>query len=86
MHLKRWITGIVALPIIYLLVSAGGMVFGLMIAAVSLVTLWEYYRAVFPPGAAGPMRLIPLLGLCLSPVIVWSIGRIRRSRGSRSGW
>jgi phosphatidate cytidylyltransferase len=75
MLLKRWITGIVALPIIYLLVSTGGKVFTLLIATVSLVTLWEYYRAVFKPGADGPMRLIPLLGLCLSPVIVWSVYR-----------
>ena len=73
MHLKRWITGIVALPIIYLLVSAGGKVFFLLIAAVSMVTLWEYNRAVFRPDAAVPERLMPLLGLCLSPVIVWTV-------------
>lgn len=71
MHLKRWITGIVALPIIYLLVSAGGRIFFVLIAAVSLLTLWEYYRAVFSLDATGPARLIPLLGLCLSPLIVW---------------
>ena len=39
MHLKRWITGIVAVPIIYLLVAAGGTVFALLIAAVSVLTL-----------------------------------------------
>lgn len=75
MHLKRWITGIVALPIIYLLVSAGGLIFLLMIAAVSVVTLWEYYRAVFNQKAGGPERLIPLIGICLSPVIVWLVSR-----------
>lgn len=75
MHLKRWITGIVALPIIYLLVSAGGTIFALLIAAVSVVTLWEYYRAVFKPDSDGPVRLMPLLGLCLSPVIVWTVYR-----------
>ena len=75
MHLKRWITGIVAVPIIYLLVSAGGMVFTLLIAAVSVVTLWEYYRAVFKADADGLVRIIPLLGLCLSPVIVWTVYR-----------
>ena len=75
MHLKRWITGIVAVPIIYLLVSAGGMVFTLLIAAVSVVTLWEYYRVVFKADAGGLLRIIPLLGLCLSPVIVWTVYR-----------
>jgi phosphatidate cytidylyltransferase len=75
MHFKRWITAIVALPIIYLLVSAGGALFLLLIAAISVVTLWEYYRAVFKTGADGGARLIPLLGLCLAPVIVWSVYR-----------
>jgi phosphatidate cytidylyltransferase len=75
MHLKRWITGIVALPIIYLLVSVNQMVFALLIAAVSLVTLWEYYLAVFRTDADGPMRLIRLLGLGLSPIVVWVVYR-----------
>jgi phosphatidate cytidylyltransferase len=75
MHLKRWITGIVAVPIIYLLVSAGGAVFALLIAAVSVLTLWEYYRAVFNTEAGGLVQWIPRLGLCLSPVIVWTVYR-----------
>ena len=75
MHLKRWITGMVALPIIYFLVSAGGMIFFLLIAAVSVVTLWEYYRAVFKPGADDLARLMPWLGLGLSPVIVGLVYR-----------
>lgn len=75
MHLKRWITGIVAVPIIYLLVAAGGTVFALLIAAVSVLTLWEYYRAVFNTDAGGLVPWIPRLGLCLSPVIVWTVYR-----------
>ncbi len=75
MHLKRWITGIVAVPIIYLLVMAGGMIFFLLIAAVSVLTLWEYYRAVFPPDDNSLLRLIPGLGLVFSPVIVWMVYR-----------
>ena len=73
MHLKRWITGIVAVPIIYLLVAAGGTVFFVLMAAVSAVTLAEYYRAVFPPAEAGLERWIPRLGLMLAPVIVWGV-------------
>ncbi len=73
MHLQRWITGIVAVPIIYLLVATGGMVFFLLIAAVSVVTLGEYYRAVFNSQGNGPARLIPWLGLTLAPVIVWVV-------------
>lgn len=75
MHLKRWITGIVAVPIVYLLVAAGGTVFFLLIAAVSVVTLAEYYRAVFKPADVGPARLIPWLGLGVAPMIVWAVHR-----------
>ena len=73
MHLKRWITGIVAVPIIYLLVMAGETIFFLLIAAVSGVTLSEYYRAVFKPARRGPAAMIPGLGLILAPVIVWVV-------------
>jgi len=75
MHLKRWITGIVAIPIIYLLVSAGGTAFFLLIAVISVLTLWEYYRAVFEPAAGLAARLIPQLGLVLAPVIVFTVYR-----------
>lgn len=71
MHLKRWITGIVAVPVIYLLVSLGGPVFFLLIAVVSVLTLGEYYRIVFPPPAKGT-RLLAWLGLVAAPVIVWT--------------
>ncbi|BBO86647.1 phosphatidate cytidylyltransferase [Desulfosarcina ovata] len=75
MHLKRWITGIVAVPIVYLLVAAGGPVFLLLIAAVSALTLWEYYQAVFPPPNKGLRQVMVVLGLCLAPVIVVAVQR-----------
>lgn len=71
MHLKRWITGLVAVPIIYLLVSLGGPVFFLLIAAVSILTLGEYYRIVFPPPTGGT-RWLAALGLAAAPLIVWT--------------
>ncbi len=73
MHLKRWITAIVALPLIYVLVAAGGLVFALLIAAVGVLTLWEYYRIVFSPDAHGLVRLMPWLGICLAPLIVMAV-------------
>lgn len=75
MHLKRWITGIVAVPFVYLLVAAGGLIFFGLIAAVSVLTLWEYYRAVFTAHPAGPARMMPPIGLCLAPLIVWTVYR-----------
>jgi phosphatidate cytidylyltransferase len=75
MHLKRWITGIVAIPIIYVLVSAGGVAFFLLIAAASVLTLWEYYRAVFEPHEAAAARWIPRIGLVTAPLIVLIVYR-----------
>jgi phosphatidate cytidylyltransferase len=49
MHLKRWITGLSALPFLIFLVYKGGVFFTALVAAASLVALWEYYRMV--PGA-----------------------------------
>lgn len=73
MHLKRWITGIIAVPIVYLLVVSGGTLFLLLIAAVSALTLWEYNGAVFKTN--GSLQPIPLLGLVLAPVIVVVVSR-----------
>ncbi len=48
MFLKRWITGIVALPLLILLISKGGHVlFALFVAGLSILALWEYYIIAF---------------------------------------
>ncbi|GAB6905999.1 Phosphatidate cytidylyltransferase [Desulfosarcina cetonica] len=70
MHLKRWITGIVAVPLVYFLVAAGGTVFLLLIAAVAVLTLWEYHQAVFKTLDPGLASAIPGLGICLAPLII----------------
>lgn len=47
-HLKRWITAIIAVPILFLLVLyASDLVFTLFVAAVSLGGILEYNRLVF---------------------------------------
>ena len=47
-HLKRWITAIIAVPILFILVIyASDLVFTLFIAAVSLGGILEYNRLVF---------------------------------------
>lgn len=48
MHVKRWITAIVLLPPLVLLILMGGTILlGILVALVSMVTMWEYYRIVF---------------------------------------
>ena len=47
MHLKRWITGLSALPILIYLVYLGGFPFIFLIAFAATCSLWEYFRIVF---------------------------------------
>lgn len=55
MHWKRWITALVALPLLILLILKGGeALLTVTIAAVAVITLWEYFRIVFT-GHAPPV-------------------------------
>ncbi|MBF0395934.1 MAG: phosphatidate cytidylyltransferase [Desulfobacterales bacterium] len=48
MHLKRWITSIIGLPILISLVFYGGTsIFTLCVCAACLISLWEYFSIVF---------------------------------------
>jgi phosphatidate cytidylyltransferase len=49
-HLKRWITGLLALPVLIACVIAGGVAFSLLVGGAGMVCLWEYFRIVTPPG------------------------------------
>jgi phosphatidate cytidylyltransferase len=63
MHLKRWITGVLALPLLIAIIARGGAVlFGGSIALVAGVALWEYYRVVYHPQRHSVPRIVPLLG------------------------
>ena len=72
MHAKRWITGIIAFPLLVGLIFKGGpAAFALLIAAVAVLAFWEYLRIVLPPLRSSYARIIPLLGLALAPALVW---------------
>jgi phosphatidate cytidylyltransferase len=48
MHLKRWLTSLVALPLVVLLILKGGTVlFSLIVGLIVIVSLWEYFEIVF---------------------------------------
>jgi phosphatidate cytidylyltransferase len=77
MYLKRWITGLVALPFLVYLIYSGGTFFALFIAAISVVSLWEYFKIAFTDpdqlDQPGPrLGVIPLIGLLTAPAIVWT--------------
>jgi phosphatidate cytidylyltransferase len=46
-HLKRWITGLSALPFLIFLVYLGGFPFIFLVGFACICSLWEFYRIVF---------------------------------------
>jgi len=61
-HLKRWITGLSALPVLIGCVLAGGIPFALLVAFAVLAGLWEYFRIVGPVGAPPSHHAMVVLG------------------------
>ncbi len=49
MHLKRWLTGIICVPILIFLIGFGPRwLFYILLCAAALVGLWEYFRITAP--------------------------------------
>ena len=74
MHLRRWLTGIIALPLLVVLIWKGGSpLFAMFIGIVCVVCLWEYARIVFG-NDQGRMnaKAIPSLLFIAGPVIIWA--------------
>ncbi len=73
MNSKRWVTGIIALPLLIVLVYKGGpVVFAAFIGIISLYSLWEYFRLVFHARKAVMRDPIPTLILFVAPIIIWA--------------
>ncbi len=50
-HLKRWVTGLVAVPILFAIIAYGSAeIFAVMIFLVSLIGMWEFNRMAFGAG------------------------------------
>ena len=71
MHLKRWITGLAALPFLIFLVYKGGVFFSVLVSAASLVALWEYYRMVLNTKTHPVSRIILWWGYGIGLALIW---------------
>lgn len=69
MHLKRWLTGLLLLPLLIYILYLGGIAFAGLIALAGMAAMWEYYRIVFHGWAKPFPGLIPPLGLVMVPVM-----------------
>lgn len=69
-HLKRWVTGLAALPLLIPILVFGGSLFYGFVALVALVTLWEYYFIVFKSGPHQPFGMFACIGYAAALMIV----------------
>ena len=78
MHLKRWITGLSALPFLIFLVYKGGVIFSTLVSVASLVALWEYYRMVLGARTRRLAGIILWWGYGVSFALIWAayLGRL----------
>jgi len=73
MHLKRWITGLAALPFLFMLISKGGaFLFAVVIVITCILALWEYFRIVLHAGGGANQGAIPALGYITGCGIIWA--------------
>jgi phosphatidate cytidylyltransferase len=70
MHLKRWITGLAALPFLVYIIVKGGLIFTGFIGIIALIAQWEYFRIVFNRRRGNSERFMMLLAyifiLCIT--------------------
>ena len=72
MHLKRWITGLTALPFLIYLVYKGGVPFTLLVTVGGLLSLWEYFRIVFSSADRAKFNIFAVWGFIMGGGIIWA--------------
>ncbi len=73
MHSKRWITAFVAIPFLVLLIASGGaLMFAVVIGAVCLIALWEFFHILFGKTERSNPFYFKLLAFITGPAIIWA--------------
>ena len=70
MHLKRWITGLIALPLLLLIIYTGGVYLLLLVSVASLLALREYFLIVFGESVKITSAL-PLVAMLTGLAVIW---------------
>lgn len=71
MHLQRWLTSLVLIPLLALLLFVGGIhLFALFTALVCFLALNEYYHIVWKDDRSSAVRLVSVSGYIAGPAIV----------------
>lgn len=73
MHLKRWITALVALPFLVLLIVKGGtLMFAAAVSAIGLLALYEYEHIISGSECPPDRNLISALGFLICPLTIFA--------------
>jgi phosphatidate cytidylyltransferase len=73
MHLKRWITSLVAIPFLVLLISIGGTFwFAVVINVICIMALWEYFCIVLNKNQKISATSFQILALFTGSAILWA--------------
>ena len=72
MHLKRWVTGLSALPFLIYFIIKGGIVFTVFIGVVALIALWEYFRVVFHQKDSLSVLTLKIIAYIYVVLIMWA--------------
>jgi phosphatidate cytidylyltransferase len=72
-HVKRWITGLSALPVLIIWLGWGSPpMFALLIALVCLLSMREYFQMALNKNAGGIYPPLTMLGYVLGVSIIWA--------------
>jgi phosphatidate cytidylyltransferase len=72
-HIKRWITGIVAVPILFSIIYFGNeAVFAGFVVLVSVVAVLEYNRLAFGPGKRPERQMLLMFGILAPLAAAWA--------------
>ncbi len=70
MHLKRIMTGLIALPFLIYLIFKGGVPFGLLVLIAGLLALWEYLKMVSAVPSRPVVSDINILAMGMATLIL----------------
>jgi phosphatidate cytidylyltransferase len=72
MHLKRWITGIIAVPLLFAIIYKGGtFLFLILLGVVCILSLAEYFNIVLSREQRKNAGLIPYLAYIFGPLMLY---------------
>ncbi|MCP3953409.1 MAG: phosphatidate cytidylyltransferase [Desulfobacterales bacterium] len=72
MHLKRIMTGLVALPILIYLIAKGGLAFFVLVLLAALLALWEYLKIVCAVPRRPVLSLLSALAMIMAVPVLWA--------------